>query len=375
MNALSGIDMNEVTRLTRAGQLADATALLQSGLAGRTPDRRRQDRTAPTPAPRGTLRLDGPAGTASAGAARAPFRYTPSRHDGPVVDYARSSRPDGARFETHSFSNTAGSRRFKLYVPSSYRGEPVSLVVMLHGCTQSPDDFAAGTRMNRLAEESVCLVAYPEQTKAANASKCWNWFNTADQQRDEGEPSLIAGLTRKIMQDYAVDPGRVFVAGLSAGGAAAAVMASRYPDLYSGACIHSGLACGAAKDMPSAFAAMRNGGAARTAAGPSRPIPMIVFHGAADKTVHPVNADRIVAQFAAPPAASETIEHGRSAGGKDYTRTVWRDAAGRSVMERWDILGAGHAWSGGSPSGSYTDPRGPDASREMMRFFLEATPT
>lgn len=373
MNALSGIDMNEVTRLTRAGQLAEATALLQSGLAGPTPDRwRREQQRASTMVPRLTIHRETLTQKGFTDAPNAPFRYTPSADHGPVVDQARSPLPDGARFETHRFSNAAGSRRFKLYVPSSYRGAPVPLVVMLHGCTQSPDDFAAGTRMNLLAEEGPCLVVYPEQTKAANSSKCWNWFNTAEQQRDQGEPSLIAGLTRQTMRDYAVGSDRVFVAGLSAGGAAAAIMASCYPDLYSGACIHSGLACGAAKDVPSAFAAMRNGGATRTDTRRSGAIPTIVFHGAADKTVHPVNADRIVAQFTAVPVASETIEHGRSAGGRNYTKTVRRDAAGRSILERWDILGAGHAWSGGSPDGSYTDPRGPDASREMMRFFLES---
>jgi poly(hydroxyalkanoate) depolymerase family esterase len=283
---------------------------------------------------------------------------------------------DGAQFVSARFTNAAGTRTYKLYVPSSYCGKALPLIVMLHGCTQSPDDFAAGTRMNEIAEQHGCFVAYPAQTSAANAQKCWNWFREADQRRDEGEPSLIAGITRQVMRDHAIDPSRVYIAGLSAGGAAAAVMAEAYPELYAASGVHSGLACGAARDVSSAFAVMRSGG------GPNRPaatahsashrwiVPTIVFHGDADGTVDPRNGDAVVAQAARSAVLRKTTEHGHVVDGRAYRRILLADADGRIMIEQWVIHGAGHAWSGGSPAGSYTDPRGPDASAEMLRFFL-----
>lgn len=284
--------------------------------------------------------------------------------------------PVGARFEARSFANQAGSRPYKIYVPSTYRGGSVPLVVMLHGCTQSPDDFAAGTRMNELAEEGVFIVLYPGQTKAANMSKCWNWFNAGDQQRDQGEPSLIAGMTRQVMADFSVDPTRVFVAGLSAGGAKAVIMGAAYPDLYAAVGVHSGLACGAARDVPSAFAAMKQGASAATGNPRRLPqaVPTIVFHGDHDKTVHPVNGDEVVAQARPNADLKIAVSRGETSDGVRYTRTIQADDAGRPILEHWVLHGSGHAWSGGSPAGSYTDPKGPDASREMLRFFLEQTP-
>jgi poly(hydroxyalkanoate) depolymerase family esterase len=347
--------------------------------------------------------------------------------------------PEGAHFVERFYSNQAGSRAYKLYIPSGYRDQALPLVVMLHGCTQTPDDFAAGTRMNALAEERTCFVAYPAQAASANPSKCWNWFTPGNQQRGAGEPSLIAGMTRQIMRDYSVDPQRVYVAGLSAGGAAAAVMGMTYPDLYAAIGVHSGLACGAASDLLSAFAAMRQGepvasgvlsspalgtdsdllsmlnavlpgkpaalGAASSLAlgadsdllsmfkamrpgkpaafeAPSssagdarrqRAVPTIVFHGDQDTRVHARNGDLVIEQSRTTAAMDlhTRVEHGQAPGGHAYSRTLHADASGQAILEQWVIHGAGHAWSGGSPAGSFTDPRGPDAGREMLRFFLE----
>jgi poly(hydroxyalkanoate) depolymerase family esterase len=280
--------------------------------------------------------------------------------------------PEGARFIEGTHSNPAGSRAYRLFIPSRYQGQPLPLVVMLHGCTQSPEDFAAGTRMNFIAEEQTCFVVYPAQHSRANHAKCWNWFRATDQQRDNGEPSLIAGITRQVMRDYSVDPKRVYVGGLSAGAAAAAIMGTTYNDLYAAIGVHSGLACGAAIDLPSAFVAMRQGGGSdgKAIPGDRPPVPTIVFHGDRDLTVHPNNGDQVLEQFKKSTSTKKKVHRGRISGGHAYTRTIHTDASGRGIFEHWNIHGAGHAWSGGSPAGSYTDPRGPDATREMLRFFL-----
>jgi poly(hydroxyalkanoate) depolymerase family esterase len=394
------VDMLEALRLTRQGRLEEAMAVLRGALpAGEASVKRQADDGAapvldmvPPSMATGSAWTAPPAGAASDATQRGDIGPPPPMPGG-FVDSLRKLGsaggrqgvagrrtqpatvviPVGARFETHDFTNEAGSRRYKLYVPSCYRGEPLPLVVMLHGCTQSPDDFAAGTRMNECAEGQGLLVAYPAQSRSANPSKCWNWFEGSEQRRGHGEPSLIAGLTHRIMRDFEVATRRVYVAGLSAGGAAAAIMGATYPDLYAAVGVHSGLACGAARDIASAFAAMRNGGdpAAPSARANRTLVPTIVFHGDEDKTVNPVNGDQVIAQAKLGMDLKTTVVRGRAAGDMSFLRTIQTDDTGRSMLEQWVLQGAGHTWSGGSPAGSYTDPRGPDASREMIRFFLQ----
>ncbi|HET9158190.1 MAG TPA: PHB depolymerase family esterase [Myxococcaceae bacterium] len=253
-------------------------------------------------------------------------------------------------------------------MPSGPHAQALPLVVMLHGCTQTPDDFAAGTRMNVAAELQPCLVLYPAQAQRANGSRCWNWFKSGHQRRDRGEPSIIGGMTREIVAKYGIDPRRVYVAGLSAGGAMAAIMKSTHPDLFAAVGVHSGLPYGTAQDLPSALEAMK--GRPRSPARPDDLTPLIVFHGDRDKTVHPRNGDEILAQGVASASASSTeVQQGRVPDGHSFTRTLYRDGAGRVIAEQWVVHGAAHAWSGGSDEGSYVDPRGPDATREMLRFF------
>lgn len=314
-----------------------------------------------------------------------------ARHAADVIDeqtpqVKQTDKSDAGRFISGSYANAHGKRTYKLYIPSGYTGQALPLIVMLHGCTQGPDDFATGTGMNLIAEQQQCIVVYPCQDQGANSSKCWNWFKAMDQQRDQGEPALIAGITRKIMADYHVDERRVFIAGMSAGGAMAAIMADAYPELYAAVGIHSGLPFGAANDLPSALAAMRGAASQSKKSSTDAAVPIIVFHGDQDHTVNSKNADRIMEAYLAS-SQSRTLtaqkENGSGKQGRRYTRTRYADNAAfpkteqteqieytPAPAEQWVIHGAGHAWSGGNSQGSFTDAAGPDASREMLRFFL-----
>lgn len=366
--------MRRATELTRAFNLTEATNVIQAALSG----------AQPTPAPQ-ALRgqpLGVPPNT------RAKPRTLRNRILRPlgevvrtlkegrakVLDVPRAKRPAvpvpaGAQFLTRMFTCEAGSRQYKLFIPAAGTLAPRGLVVMLHGCQQNPDDFAVGTKMNEVASSKNLIIAYPSQPATANAGGCWNWFAPAHQARDRGEPAILAGLTRQLMGEFGFARAQVFVAGLSAGGAMAAVMVETYPELFSGAGIHSGLAYRSANDVMSAFAAMRGDptdvGAVVLARRP-HPVRTIIFQGDADKTVHPANARRIIAGLV---AADWTVsKHRGEANGQAFSREVYSNSAGQ--VELWSIAGAGHAWSGGDPNGSYASRGGPDASAEIVRFFL-----
>jgi len=391
MNAGQMAAMAEATRLTRQGRLVEATALIQQTLAGPAATQRPPDapgageNTADTPGrdpdARPALRagLATPLGLARPG--WLPRRAVPIWDPGGLRPLHRTAspvvKPPPGRFDAFSYTNAAGTRGYRLYVPASSTGEALPLIVMLHGGTQDAATFAAATGMNDLAEREKFLVVYPEQARSANAGRYWNWFVPGHQRRDAGEPSLIAGITGQVADRYRADTTRVYVAGFSAGGAMAAVMAAAYPDLYAAVGVHSGLPYAAAGDVASAFAAMRQGppAAARPAA---RPLPLIVFHGDRDAIVAPANAAGLIGHVLAaaspdrhPGTVPASVTGGQVPGGHAYTRTCYQDPAGAALAECWIIHQGGHAWSGGIPHGSYTDAHGPDASAEFIRFFDE----
>jgi poly(hydroxyalkanoate) depolymerase family esterase len=343
--------MHDATRLTRQGDLAASLAAIRSALA-----------------------IGEPAHAAGGDVIDVEARVLPEAAFSATEPAARPATSPSHDLLAGSYRNKAGARDYKLFVPPDQPGRPRALIVMLHGCTQNPEDFAAGTRMNEVAVAHNAFVLYPAQAQQANAQRCWNWFKHNHQARDRGEPSILAGMTREIIDRYDVDADRVFIAGLSAGGAMAAIMAHTYPDLYAAVGIHSGLAAGAARDLPSALAAMqgRVGDAGPAVDTTSPRVRTIVFHGDADATVHPRNG----AQIAARHAGQTTLETQRtSSGGRACTRHLQRMADGSTLVEHWVVHGAGHAWSGGSAAGSYADPQGPNASEEMARFFFASLPS
>ncbi len=369
--------MQQAMRLMRSGDLVAATRVLQQRLAAGTPanDAAGDARAAATQADA--------AATSAAHCFEGEFRVVEREQPGPAPR-ARSAEAVQARFCDERFSGPTGELDYKLYVPAGLEPGQAPLLLMLHGCTQSAEDFALGTRMNSLAGAQGYVIAYPQQSAQRNRNRCWNWFRGGDQQREQGEPALLAALTRHLVAEHALDPRRVYVAGLSAGGAMAAVLASTHPDLYAAIGVHSGLPIGLASDVPSAFAAMRTGkaggrrrsvGATATSSSSAR-VPAIVFHGDGDTTVHPHNGHGVVAQSLGEtgnhPAVRATtkVEQGIADGGRHYTRTQHLQD-GRISAEHWVTHGAAHAWSGGDPAGTYTDPTGPDASAQMLRFFAE----
>lgn len=354
---LSQRDMLSAMELTKSGKLMEATTYIQNMLKDFRPGPSNYDVDVEArilSAPEQELKASRPA-------------KKPKATD---LSNSPPKRPAG-KFETKNFSCLLGQRVYKLFTPSLYVGQSLPLVIMLHGCSQSADDFAIGTKMNVIAEEMGFFVAYPVQATTANTMGCWNWFQSSDQNKGSGEPELIAGIVREIVSDKAINSKMVYVAGLSAGGSMAAILGMNYPHIFAAIGVHSGLPCGAAKSTIGAFRAMKRGAGRVTKSVSTNPVPTIVFHGDKDRTVDQVNADDVIAQFNTESADSRLITlTAKCEDGLNYSKSVYLQENGAPLFERWIVHGAGHAWSGGFAKGTYTEPLGPDASREMIRFFF-----
>jgi poly(hydroxyalkanoate) depolymerase family esterase len=368
-------------RLTSVGRLMDATRLIQRALArvAATPAAHPPAHApARTPAKAHASPVPAPAADVTDVVAKVVAKTvekvaekTGAAEAAPAAEVV--VRP--ASFTAGVYTSGGTPHPYHLYIPAApavASRTPMPLIVLLHGCTQNATDFAQGTAMNELAEKHQCMVLYPEQTTKGNSARCWNWFEPDHQKRGKGEPGMIAGLTRKVLSGQAGDVGRVYIAGLSAGGAMASVVAGLYPELFTALGVHSGLPAGAAQDMLSAFSAMRNG----APGGDAQALPTIVFHGSADKTVHPDNGEHISqAALAALHGSGLALVKSQSTRGaktdRSTQRTTHRDASGASFVEHWTVEAGPHAWSGGNAAGSYTDPSGPSASAAMLEFFLQ----
>jgi poly(hydroxyalkanoate) depolymerase family esterase len=370
MNTVLQNLMRQATQLTQAGRLSEATAVIQSALKG---------------ASKSTLSDKGNPYEVVADE-DLPAKPAPSGIilDGCVFEVKKESQHESKEtFTSGTHTHATLTRGYKLYVPTQptqptqSTGQPRPLVVMLHGCTQNPDDFALGTGMNERARQQGFCVLYPEQSQAANPQRCWNWFKHNHQRRGSGEPALIASMTQTIIKEHGIDPRRVFIAGLSAGGAMAAIVADAYPEIFAAVGVHSGLPTGSASSVPEALAVMSSGQSGQSAhmkspQQPQRSVPTIVFHGDQDRTVHPRNGEQVITSaLGSASAASPRVTQGVSPNGRRYTSATHHGDTGKVLAEHWLVHGAGHAWSGGHAKGSYTDATGPDATAEMLRFFFE----
>ncbi len=378
--------MRRATDLTRAGKLQEAVALLQAGLGFRSSSIRNDD-SKPGEEHIYAKEIHGEhihAEHARVEQIQIPAAPEPRELLQPappsiVGDVAVDCQP--ATFTDRTFELNGRTHHYKLFVPGGVTLQARPMVVMLHGCTQNPADFALGTDMNAIASAAGWVVLYPAQSARANHTKCWNWFK-AGPEPGAGEPAWIAALTRRIQDEQRVDPNRTFIAGLSAGAAMAVLTAELHPSLFKGVGVHSGLAAHVAVNVMEALSVMKHGPRARqkrfyspvsTASNPI--VPIIVFHGDADRTVDPENADQIIedavahAQQAEPGLIVSETEKKGATGGMSFTQVIFTGTANRPIAEYWRLHGAGHAWSGGNDRGSHTNASGPSASTEFLRFF------
>ncbi len=373
--------MTSATALTRDGRLLDATRAIQQALRAYAPamPSAPQAREPSTPQPRSRYapRPGVRTGFRSAEPAAAASWTAPAADPLTVVEPVPT--PSTGSFLDGIHAHGGITLHYKLYVPATVKPSP-ALILMLHGCTQDADDFARGTQMNARAEADGFLVLYPTQSRAANAAVCWNWFRPEDHHRGAGEADFLVHLTNQVVEQYGVDPARVYAAGLSAGAAMAATLGSEYPDVFAAVAVHAGLPQGAARNIPDALTAMRSGTLRPSAVAkprnsdvPATVAPTIIFHGDQDRTVHPSNADHVVdAVLARTEAAmAPAIDFEGNADGRPFKKTVHRTRDGQIVAEKWLLTGVGHAWSGGDPRGTHTAPGGVDASGETLRFFAE----
>jgi poly(hydroxyalkanoate) depolymerase family esterase len=364
----------------RSSDPLEATRLIQEALrgSGRQDTSRLMSRALNTPKPliRGPkeYQANGTNLREGLGETLAALRSLRKRRD-TDTHFPDNRFPETPNFPKRRFACASGEREFRLFIPSSPR--PSGLIVMLHGCRQTAEDFAVGTNMNAIAESHNLLVAYPHQPSSANPMSCWNWFRPQDQARLGGEAEIVAGLTQSVLAEFDLPPRGAFLAGLSAGGAMAAVLGSTYPALYAAVGIHSGLAYKSAHDVNSAFAAMRGQIGPRLAGirGHGFEPRLIVFHGSGDQTVAPQNASVLWDEAVRSKGPGDVLELTVSAGGRTVDRRIFTEAGNVTSIEEWLIHASGHAWSGGNPKGSYTDADGPNASAEIVRFFLEQRST
>ena len=285
------------------------------------------------------------------------------------------------------------SREYLVYVPRAYGGwRRRPLLVLLHGCRQTPEDFAAATRIAALADSNGWLVLLPRQSSKANAWTCWNWFDKATS-AGRGEAAIVVAQIRAVQRAYRVHPRRIFVAGMSAGGCLAAVLGLRHPKLFAGVAAHSAVACGAASGPMAAMQVLAHGadtaveqiGATARDAASRRalPVPLLVVHGGDDHVVSLRNARQLVRQYLVfngrldpkemapdelPPPDREITQ--QLSPGRTATTIEYRDGA-RTLVRMVRVDGLGHAWSGGDATFPYNDPLPPDATALLGAFVAD----